>query len=1293
MPSINDLGSTQFRKTPKWSAHEQADGVRINGGPFVGIVKANTDPLRSGRLQVWIPELGGNPNDDNAWRTVNYSTPFYGVTNHRDNSGYEGAPHSYGMWFVPPDIGVKVLCTFVNGDPARGYWFACIPEWPNMHMVPGISAPVDGSSPNPVVDYYSDETPGNQLSQFTTLKKQSHSIQEKIWETQGLLQDPDRGPGTSSAFRETPSAVFGISTPGQPLDPSDPQVFSDPLNAPYDSFGVKGRKGGHTFIMDDGDSKGKNQMVRLRSAGGHMIMMNDTKDFIYVINSKGTSWVEINSQGDINVYSGSKVNVFAQSEINLETKGSLKLHGGTVDIKSDAGLNIEAKDINILGSGSTKLTGKQALHLKGMNTYLTGDSCIQIKADGHIDLKGACHTINTADATKAMEASGAQTPSSMPTKEAWTGHQSAANPQAQPTYGAQQHQPAGAAGKYGATSNYGSGTVQQSYGPMTNNIPPTVYNSGPQGSFSGQSSLFGSYSPEGYISSGLSFAVQSLIKNITYGTGASFTPNNAGNTKNTTIQYSVGESQNNPGNLQYDPSDKFAVGFANHLAVYTKPENGIAALMVLFDSYINGSNITCISLVQKYLQASSPTENNVVSMARFIQNSIGINPTDFVNLKDPTTRIGWASTVINYLQKRIIYTYDQVLSGCALSLGIDTATFAAKAQPVSQPWQNSNGGNQYSGFVNPAKNTSVSNNGSSPLQAIGTKILNSVINNIVGTVSYNVGSAVGNTINTVVNGSSSTAGSAISQNTGVFSQLNGQVFGNGQCAALAQSNIPNFGTMSSIQQGANVFDTKPPPGTIITTFNYTDANGNPAYAPPGSGGVSGSSHTAAFLDYHYDANGNRDGIVVQDQYSGKSCGPRVIYDGNGNEAASKFYVAKSAANGYDSNGVQLPGSPTTTPAPDNVPLPTPRPADLNTTDSDTTAARDITKSNSNIVPTASNPGDIAGGGTNNTSTTNVATVSNPTDRSIYNYGSGSQAQDTSITVSGSSGDRLPGDATGTTTAQIEASNNAYYASSYPSNPLPADNTSNSSGLMRPDPYIPAQVGGLTRTYDAASGTYSWVGKDDTGASVTVSDSTIKGLYASGQTTESLNEIGAGGIKSINDSGTIQASLAQTEGGSGSYLSNVTEYKAPVDNSITGEQRDAAFNSDYNSSRDIQYTPTSADYKNQMPQPTNSITSPDAATGYVNPDQPAASNGLNQGTDAYNVNSDPRQGEGTLSGGYNDPVSTTTAQPNNVQTQPTDSSYLPIEKPAPSAGSGSAAPGGAQNTPQGTAATNGAGKSC
>ena len=151
------ISGTTGKKAPKHTQFEGASGIRINAGPFVGIIKNNIDPLRSGRVQVWIPELGGDADDQNAWRTVSYCTPFYGATDFTVRSkdqSFQGSPHSYGMWFVPPDIGVKVLCTFVNGDPFKGYWFGCIPEWPNMHMLPGLSSGSwHGGGPEPLVEF------------------------------------------------------------------------------------------------------------------------------------------------------------------------------------------------------------------------------------------------------------------------------------------------------------------------------------------------------------------------------------------------------------------------------------------------------------------------------------------------------------------------------------------------------------------------------------------------------------------------------------------------------------------------------------------------------------------------------------------------------------------------------------------------------------------------------------------------------------------------------------------------------------------------------------------------------------------------------------------------------------------------------------------------------------------------------------------------------------------------------------------------------------------------------------
>ena len=118
-------------------------GTPAEMGPFVGVVKWNVDPTRSGRLWVYIEQFGtDNPDDSTSgYRPVNYLAPFYGVTQKDSTSvgagTYPGNQQSYGMWFTPPDIGTRVLCFFINGDPTLGYYVGCIPEVGLNHMLRG----------------------------------------------------------------------------------------------------------------------------------------------------------------------------------------------------------------------------------------------------------------------------------------------------------------------------------------------------------------------------------------------------------------------------------------------------------------------------------------------------------------------------------------------------------------------------------------------------------------------------------------------------------------------------------------------------------------------------------------------------------------------------------------------------------------------------------------------------------------------------------------------------------------------------------------------------------------------------------------------------------------------------------------------------------------------------------------------------------------------------------------------------------------------------------------------------
>ena len=226
-------------KNPAEFSQRDRATVRLDTGPYIGIIKNNLDPLRKGRLQVYVPDFGGDETQEQNWITVNYASPFIGSTfpvdGENTSTSVQTVNHTYGMWFVPPDLGNQILITFVAGDPNRGYWFACISPHASHNMVPGMAASTKWNEPEP-----KRELPGDiqsqvvDKSQYPTLefnendpaKRQPgyisnnprplHQVQFQRLVEQGLENDPVRGTTTSSSQREVPSSVFGISTPGQP---------------------------------------------------------------------------------------------------------------------------------------------------------------------------------------------------------------------------------------------------------------------------------------------------------------------------------------------------------------------------------------------------------------------------------------------------------------------------------------------------------------------------------------------------------------------------------------------------------------------------------------------------------------------------------------------------------------------------------------------------------------------------------------------------------------------------------------------------------------------------------------------------------------------------------------------------------------------------------------------------------------------------------------------------------------------------------------------------------------------
>ena len=75
---------------------EESSGMRIDPGPHIAIVKHVYDPGRTGRLMVYIPQLGGDPENPNNQRIVQYASPFAGHTNFQyDALNNINVPHDY----------------------------------------------------------------------------------------------------------------------------------------------------------------------------------------------------------------------------------------------------------------------------------------------------------------------------------------------------------------------------------------------------------------------------------------------------------------------------------------------------------------------------------------------------------------------------------------------------------------------------------------------------------------------------------------------------------------------------------------------------------------------------------------------------------------------------------------------------------------------------------------------------------------------------------------------------------------------------------------------------------------------------------------------------------------------------------------------------------------------------------------------------------------------------------------------------------------------------------------------
>lgn len=382
--------------------------------PIIGIVKHNVDTLRSGTIKVYLKRLNAPDEDDpDNWTTVHYSSPFFGYTPNtgspESDGTYKGNRNSYGFWATPPDVGTEVICIFINGDPSLGYYVGSIPPATLTHMVPAIGAgkyiipnkgeaeSYGGASVLPITEFNDANNKQDNSPTPNSEPRPIHSYQAGVMNKQGLIRDPDRGPISSSSTRESPSRVFGMSTPGRPIykggydgrgQPSIKEAINN-SNIPDENLQVVGRLGGHSLVMDDGDLNGNDQLMRLRTSQGHMILMNDAAQTLFIIHANGQSYIELGKEGTIDMY--------ATNSVNIRTQGDLNLHADhDVNINAGNQFNMSAKNVKTQSlESTTQMTGTTFKQFTKGDHTLKVNSKMSFESQGDSSLKsGGTNYVN-----------------------------------------------------------------------------------------------------------------------------------------------------------------------------------------------------------------------------------------------------------------------------------------------------------------------------------------------------------------------------------------------------------------------------------------------------------------------------------------------------------------------------------------------------------------------------------------------------------------------------------------------------------------------------------------------------------------------------------------------------------------------------------------------------------------------------------------------------------------------------------------------------------------------------------
>lgn len=440
----------------------------------VGRVVDTNDPLQMGRVRAYVAGLDRNLANVGDIPFAIYCSPFAGhqqvQSRGPEDNSYTTGPVAYGM-FAIPKVGTDVLIAHLNGDPNYRIWFGAlygqllsstIPHGRYTFNNPDAEAGnLDGplsASENPIQPLYDNQTSAytrtssiasNDGATSTTPRKNFEwrvrgadfqgaglgNIQRNLPDQKVSKVTDDR----NYEFTEEDGTKFhqGNFTQGYALSRIEP-------NATYDPNLVDGGQnldpqtyswttpGFNSIAMDD---RPENSRIRFRTSSGHQMILDDTNERIYISTVQGNNWIEMDQNGNVDVYSARRVSIHSAMDVNITTDQTFRVYakqgihmtsGGEIRMTSandtfiKAGGNIQtnaSSDVNITSGETTNIKSGSSLNLQSggdtnINTQGQGawkvGSTLNFLASSDVLVTGATIQLNGPQAASAGEATAAK---------------------------------------------------------------------------------------------------------------------------------------------------------------------------------------------------------------------------------------------------------------------------------------------------------------------------------------------------------------------------------------------------------------------------------------------------------------------------------------------------------------------------------------------------------------------------------------------------------------------------------------------------------------------------------------------------------------------------------------------------------------------------------------------------------------------------------------------------------------------------------------------------------------------